>query len=51
MEMAGIPAKCFDCGQILYYDGSKCMYFCPECEARKAETATVPTVQELKRAA
>ena len=46
--MPGIPAKCHDCGQILYYDGGKNMYFCPECEARKAETTTV---KELKKAA
>ena len=46
--MAGIPAKCLDCGHILAYDGGKNAYFCPECEARKAET---PTVQELKKAA
>ena len=48
MEMAGIPAKCHDCGHILAYDGGKNVYFCPECEAKKAET---PTVQELKKAA
>lgn len=46
--MAGIPAKCLDCGQILQYDGGKNMYFCPECEVKKAETTTV---KELKKAA
>jgi Zn finger protein HypA/HybF involved in hydrogenase expression len=46
--MAGIPAKCLDCGQILHYDGSKCMYFCPECESKKAEATTV---KEMKKAA
>ncbi len=46
--MVGIPAKCFDCGQILHYDGSQCMYYCPECEAKKAETTRV---KELKKAA
>jgi len=49
--MAGIPAKCLDCGHILAYDGGKNEYFCPECEVRKAETPTVPTVEELKKAA
>lgn len=47
-DMAGIPAKCLDCGQILHYDGGKCMYFCPECEPKKAEATTV---KELKKAA
>jgi predicted RNA-binding Zn-ribbon protein involved in translation (DUF1610 family) len=46
--MAGIPAKCLDCGQILAYDGSNCMYFCPNCEARKPETLKA---EELKKAA
>jgi len=47
-EMAGIPAKCLDCGHNLYYDGGRNMYFCPECEAKNAETKTV---EELKKAA
>ncbi len=47
-EMVGIPAKCLDCGHILAYDGGKNMYFCPECEAKKAETTTM---EELKKAA
>ncbi len=46
--MAGIPAKCRDCGQILAYDGSKWVYYCPECEPRKVE---VPQPVEMKKAA
>jgi len=48
MAMAGIPAKCLDCGQILAYDGSTCMYYCPNCEASKAE---VKNPEELRKAA
>ena len=47
-EMAGIPAKCLECGHNLAYDGGKNIYFCPECEAKKVETKTV---EELKKAA
>lgn len=46
--MSGIPAKCLDCGQILAYDGSRCIYFCPDCEARKSEATKT---EELKKAA
>lgn len=46
--MSGIPAKCLDCGQILAYDGSRWIYFCPDCEARKSEATKT---EELKKAA
>ncbi len=46
--MHGIPAKCHDCGQILAYDGSRWIYYCPNCEAAKPETTKV---EEMKKAA
>ncbi len=48
MAMAGIPAKCLDCGQILAFDGGKCVYYCPNCAARKPE---MMQPEELKKAA
>ncbi len=35
--MKGIPAKCFDCGKILAYDGGRGIYYCPDCEAKKPQ--------------
>ncbi len=37
MKGVAIAAKCQDCGQILAYDGATWSYYCPECEAKKAE--------------
>jgi predicted RNA-binding Zn-ribbon protein involved in translation (DUF1610 family) len=46
--MAGIPAKCLACGQILHFDGAKSAYYCPECDVRTSE-AMKP--EEVKKAA
>ena len=46
--MGAIPATCLECGQILAYDGARCIYYCPDCEARKPGTMKA---EEMKKAA
>jgi predicted RNA-binding Zn-ribbon protein involved in translation (DUF1610 family) len=49
--MAGIPAKCLDCGTILAYDGSRWVYVCPACEAGKGGRTEAMQAEEKKKAA